>query len=232
MSLLALQTFSFAHIAILFFGVILALLVGQIVRNDASSSVTMFFVRLCAFATFLSYPISMLAWSFTDQKLGLETLIPFHLCDVTAIICGAALFTNKRLLMELAYFWGIAGAMQALLTPALPEGSTFWTTASFFQHHISIVVGAVIVSFGLHWRSEFTFWKLVGRQMIFINVYVFFAMLLNTWLKTTNFGFLAKKPITPSLLDHMGPWPFYIIGMEIGTFLVFLLLAWPVCRKK
>ena len=39
------------------------------------------------------------------------------------------------------------------------------------------------------------------------------AGLLN-WQLGTNFGFLARKPVHPSILDYLGPWPYYILVCE------------------
>ena len=48
----------------------------------------------------------------------------------------------------------------------------------------------------------------------------------------TNFGFAARKPENPSLLDHMGPWPIYLVWMQVLGGLFFSLLALPVLRRK
>jgi uncharacterized membrane protein YwaF len=54
---------------------------------------------------------------------------------------------------------------------------------------------------------------------------------INAWLGT-NFGFTAHKPVNPSLLDHMGPWPYYLLGMQGMAVVLFSLLALPVLGKK
>jgi uncharacterized membrane protein YwaF len=56
-------------------------------------------------------------------------------------------------------------------------------------------------------------------------------MLVNTWLGT-NFGFAARKPVNPSLLDHMGPWPIYLIWIEVLGLVLFFLLSLPVLGRK
>ena len=55
-------------------------------------------------------------------------------------------------------------------------------------------------------------------------------MVVNFWLGT-NFGFAARKPVNPSLLDHMGPWPLYLLWMQVLAAVLFSLLAIPVLEK-
>jgi uncharacterized membrane protein YwaF len=51
-------------------------------------------------------------------------------------------------------------------------------------------------------------------------------------LLKTNFGYLAHPPPNPSLIDHLGPWPYYIIGLETIALVLFLLLTLPFMQKN
>ena len=43
----------------------------------------------------------------------------------------------------------------------------------------------------------------------------------------TNFLFIARKPITPSLLDWLGPWPWYLLSLQPAVVVVMLLCYAP-----
>ena len=48
----------------------------------------------------------------------------------------------------------------------------------------------------------------------------------------TNYAFLMEKPVNPSLYDHLGPHPWYILSV-LGLVIVTLgILTLPFLRKK
>ena len=58
------------------------------------------------------------------------------------------------------------------------------------------------------------------------NLYMVLAGAVN-WLAGTNFGYLSHKPAVPTLLDHLGPWPYYLIWYEVIALVVLPLLYLP-----
>jgi len=47
----------------------------------------------------------------------------------------------------------------------------------------------------------------------------------------SNYMFIAHKPDTPSLLDVLGPWPWYILSAEAVGLAVGLLLYLPFALR-
>ena len=47
----------------------------------------------------------------------------------------------------------------------------------------------------------------------------------------TNFAFASRPPDNPSLIDHLGPWPFYLFAMQGIALVLYLLLALPFREK-
>lgn len=137
--------------------------------------------------------------------------LPFQLCDLAVVLMAWALVGSNRFVAELAFFWGLAGSLQAVLTPDLAVGFPSYTWLTFFLNHCGAVLGAVYLAVrGLVQPTIGSVW----RVWLITNLYVVVAILLN-WCLGTNFGYLARKPSHPSLLDSLGPWPFYIVGMEV-----------------
>ena len=46
-----------------------------------------------------------------------------------------------------------------------------------------------------------------------------------------NYLFLRDLPPTKTLLDYMGPWPWYLVSMTIAAIVVFNLLYLPFARS-
>src|ERR671935_2310708 len=67
--------------------------------------------------------------------------LPLQLCDVAAFVAVAALWTRWWPLVELTYFWGLAGTIQALLTPDLKQ---HFPTYPYWQFYVAHGGGGVL----------------------------------------------------------------------------------------
>ncbi len=152
-------------------------------------------------------------------SLGIKA-IPLQLCDLTLILMAWALSRpSHQAVAELAVLWALAGSAQAILTPDLTFGFPHPMFFFFFLTHGGVIVGAFyLITRGfarLNGRSIF-------RGMLWTNGYAAAVGLVN-WHRNTNFGYLAAKPEQPSLLDYLGPWPYYLLSLEAAACLLFAL---------
>jgi hypothetical integral membrane protein (TIGR02206 family) len=150
-------------------------------------------------------------------------LLPLHLCDAAAVAAGIMLLTRALFLYELAYFWGMAGTLQALITPALGldfPHPDFWF---FFATHGLVVIGAVFATAALGLRPA---WKSIPRVFGATAVLALIAAPVN-WLLGTNYLYLCAKPPVASLMDYLGPWPWYILTLVPVSLLFFALYYLP-----
>ena len=129
----------------------------------------------------------------------------------------------------LIYFVGISSAIQPLLTPdSTIYGFPHYRMFQTFITHGGILTTSCYITFVEQYRPS---WKSMLHLSIGINVYMVFVGLVNFWIGS-NYLFIAHKPEMPSLLDVLGPWPWYILGMEGIGFLSFLLLYTPFAIKN
>ena len=184
-----------------------------------------------AFFCLTAYGYSQYAWSTCQHSLQLDQTLPFHLCDVAGFLAGYALLSRKPWAQELTYYWGLAATIQALVTPALSYTFPHLTFFSFFLHHFAIVGAALFIPLCDAWRPSQPWWSSPWRAFLSVNVYMMVAGVINFKLGT-NFGFLARPPDTPSLIDHLGPWPYYILAFEVIALLLFFILTMPLLRKN
>ena len=183
--------------------------------------------RLLSTLLLLIYPMTLIIHWDSYEKVGLETLIPLHLCDLVAVMGGISLIRRKQVLCEIVYFWALAGSIQGLITPVLSEGFPHPVYCGFFIHHFAIVLCALYLPIVKHWHPSRYGWI---RAWLWLNVYVFVAILVNTALGT-NFAFLARPPAEDSLLDLMGPHPWYLLTLQPLALLFFYVLQSPFLRR-
>ena len=179
------------------------------------------------FTSLSVWPGNIWAYIQTGPWVRLDNIIPFHLCNIAAVLAALALITRHPLACELTYFWGLSGTMQGLLTPALEYPFPHPVAFHFFISHGIVVCIAIVLPLGLGWRPRRPLTRTVNRTFLLLNVYAVIAFSINLLSGITNFGYLRAKPPTASLLDQLGPWPYYIIPMEILAYALIWLLALP-----
>jgi hypothetical integral membrane protein (TIGR02206 family) len=152
----------------------------------------------------------------------LATAFPLQLCDAAIFIAAFALLLRRQLLVEVTYFWGLAGTLQALITPDLPQ---HFPTFPFFQYYLAhggIVAAALFLVVGLRQ------WPRRNALIWVIAITIAYVLLVGAVdaVTGTNYMYLRSKPPIASLFDLMGPWPWYVVGSAVlGIALLFILDA-------
>jgi hypothetical integral membrane protein (TIGR02206 family) len=151
-----------------------------------------------------------------------------HLCNWAAIAALLTLIHPNQYTYELCYFWALGGTLQALLTPDLsydfPDPHFF----SFFTLHGGVIASALYLTFCLGLRPVP---MSIPRVLLWSMVYLVIAMVAN-WTFKTNFGYLRAKPLHPSLLDYMAPWPLYIPELIVVAIVSCLVFSAPFFLLK
>ena len=160
-------------------------------------------------------------WNIYYGKWNIQEHIPLHVCSILVWLSAPMLLKRNHYIYEFAYFMGIGGAMQALLTPDV--GIYGFPHYRFFQTFIS---HGLLVSVPLYLTVVEGFrptWKSLLRVIVGMNIYMLVVFFINLAIGS-NYLFVAHKPYTPSLLDVLPAWPIYILYIEaIGLFVSFLL---------
>jgi len=167
-------------------------------------------------------------WNWTTGQWTIQTMLPLHLCSLLVFLSAYMLVTRSYTIFEFVYFLGIAGASQALLTP--DAGIYGFPHFRFFQvmiSHGAIVTAAIFMTFVEGFRPT---WLSVVKVAVVGNLYMLAVGLVNALLGS-NYLFIARKPETASLLDVLGPWPWYIMVMEGLALVMVLLLYLPYALK-
>jgi hypothetical integral membrane protein (TIGR02206 family) len=222
------QPFSREHLLAVLVGSAVVLILLALGRRGGRGRSTA--TGILAFLNLSAYALNLAAWLSLGKTISPENFLPFHLCDIAAVTAGFALLTKKPVLCALTYFWGLAATFQALLTPALSVGFPEWVFLTFFVQHFAIVGAALYLPIVEGWRPVRPLWRTPLLVYGCSVAYLVFALSVNRMLRT-NFGFASRPPDNPSLIDHLGPWPWYLFAMLGIALLLFLLLALPLRRR-
>jgi len=214
----------YAHISLLIGVAGAAILLAVLCRRDRGSRRGV--SRIVRFALGFGLAANELIWwAFRYSHEGVHRAnLPLQLCDLTVWSTVWACIKPVPIMVEFAYFAGLAGAGMALLTPDLWSPWPSYPAIYFFVAHGGVVVAvAVLVFGGAAPLRHCTPWRSFGLLL----VYTAAVGGLNAVLGT-NYMYLCRKPKDASLLDAFGPWPMYLVGGAATALSLFWLLWLPV----
>jgi hypothetical integral membrane protein (TIGR02206 family) len=168
-------------------------------------------------------------WVYRYSREGIHVgNLPLQLCDAAVWLSVLACLTMAPVVVQFAWFAGLAGAGMALLTPNLIEPWPSYPAIYFFVAHGGIVIGmaALVLGGRMRFRSS-AVWRSFGLLL----AYAALVGLIDA-VSGSNFMFLLHKPEAASALDAMGPWPWYLFGGAAAGLLLFWLLWLPVRAQE
>jgi hypothetical integral membrane protein (TIGR02206 family) len=176
----------------------------------------------------LADAISFIVALVVQGTFSAKTSLPLALCDMAALVAAAACWWRLPLLVELTYFWGLAGTLQAVITPDLNVGFPHLVFFQYMVGHLGIVVAAVFLVVGL---------GLIPRPGAVLRVfaitlgYTAFVGLVDG-LSGANYMFLRTPPGEWTLLRVLGPWPWYIASAAGVALVLLVALDAPFWRGR
>ncbi|WP_075620244.1 TIGR02206 family membrane protein [Paenisporosarcina indica] len=219
--------FSWAHMGAimgLFLGIILLFLSKKKWSNHPKHIrlIERFFAM-----TLLVMEVLYHVWLVQTDRWNWSSSLPLELCSISLVMTIILLWTGNKHVFDVVFYTGIGGALQAIATPVLDLSFPHFRYFHFFYTHSGIIVTALYFTWVKGYRPTF---KGVLKTMVVLNVLLPIVFTVNVLVKG-NYMFLRSKPQNGSLLDFLGPYPWYIISLEIVAFLIFVCL-WFAFRKK
>jgi hypothetical integral membrane protein (TIGR02206 family) len=150
--------------------------------------------------------------------------VPLQLTDLATVVAAYALWSRKQWAYALTYYWGLVLSTQALISPAL-QSADFpdYRFLAFWAIHLLVVWAAIYLTWGRGMRPD---WRDYRLAVVVTVAWAVVTFTFNT-VAGTNYGFLNHKPSTASLLDVMGPWPWYLVVATALVLIVWALMTWP-----
>ena len=175
---------------------------------------------------------SYILWTALEITAGtfdLKLHLPIHLCRMANLLLPFVMIARSYLFYEILFFWGLSGMLQAVITPDIAAGFPHFQFFRFWFAHHGMIIALIYATVVYGMRPSL---KSVWKAMLALNIFLLLSIIANILLDA-NYFWICGKPINelgehvPSLLDYLGPWPWYILAAEFIAFAHFLLAYIP-----
>ncbi len=156
--------------------------------------------------------------------------LPVHLCALCALLVPPLLYGRSPRLFAVLYCWSLAAPLQALLTPDITDG---FPSVRFVRFMVTHGVPVVAVFYAAAVDGHRPGLRAVPLALGATAAYAALLTPINLALDA-NYMFLRAKPATASVFDHLGPWPYYLLGIyAFGAVVMFLsVLPWVLLARR
>jgi len=219
----AFRPFGLAHLIVIALTILLPFVFAAFARKSRWPRSERIIARLLAGLLLFNY-VGYEIYLALTAGLVWQKALPFQLCDWAMIAILVALLTGRERWLEVAYFWGIGGTLQAILTPDLKYTFPDIRFLTFFIAHSGIVVAIAFMMIMKNCRPH---WISIVRTFAWSELY--FALAITVDLITgENYGYLLHKPAAASLLDALSDQRVvYILQMHLLALIFFFVLYLP-----
>jgi hypothetical integral membrane protein (TIGR02206 family) len=201
-----------------------AVLVSVVARSDRSSAVTL--ARGLAVAIAVGFVVEQMAY-VARGEWSARVNLPLQLSDAVTLVAIVSLWRPRAgILSELVWFWALSASLQAVLTPDLGETFPDVLFFTYFVTHSGAIAGACLLVVGMRlFPRPRSAWRVFGLTGAFAGLAAIGCVATGG-----NYMYLRHKPSNGSVLDAMGPWPWYLAAAA-GLGLAMLLVLQAIARQ-
>jgi hypothetical integral membrane protein (TIGR02206 family) len=221
------RLFSPEHLAAITATALAALLLTLAAPRDRASAQTL--ARGLAIVIAVGFVVEQVVY-LARGEWSARVNLPLQLSDAVTLVAIVALWRPRAgILSELVWFWALSASLQAVLTPDLGETFPDVLFFTYFATHSGAIAGAFLLVLGMRlFPRPRAAWRAFGLT-------AGLAMLAAIGCVATggNYMYLRHKPANGSILDAMGPWPWYLVAaaaLGLGMLLVLQAIARQLSR--
>jgi hypothetical integral membrane protein (TIGR02206 family) len=163
-----------------------------------------------------------------EDNFTVEEELPLHLCRVSAIVFPFAILYKWHKIINVLFFYCLVFTSLALITPDLQYNPPHYSFFFYFILHGTLALMPIyMVKILKIIPQKADIWN----AFIWGNGYMVFTFIINKALNS-NYLYTSKKPPPGTLFDYLGPWPWYLLVINIGAMVLFYLIWLPLKKSK
>jgi len=217
------QPYGLPHLTVIFLTIVLPFALAAIVQRTRSQRLEKVIIGVLSAVLLVNYIVYLL-FIRSQGLVDWWQMLPMQMCDWGMVVVIVAMWTGSQRWFEVAYFWGIGGTLQAVLTPNLRFGFPDWRFISFFTSHCGIIISVVFLMLTRRYRP---YPMSIVRVWLWSEFY-FVVTLITDEMTGFNYGFVLHKPEAFSILSFLSDSrPLYLLQMHGVALLFFLGLYAP-----
>lgn len=172
--------------------------------------------------------IGIAAWVWSvvvmivSHQVKAQSVVPLHLCYFLNLLLPIILWKKWFHWLDWIYPIVMAGCLQALITPDLNQAFPHYYSVRYWLVHTALVQNLLYAIVVYQFRPTF---KGIFKCMVALNLYALAVTPVNLLLDT-NFLYL-RTPAPGSIMEWFGPWPQYLIALEVLMLILFTVVYLP-----
>lgn len=155
-----------------------------------------------------------------DGSFDITKDLPLHLCNMLPFAMIWVMWQKNRKWWAFFFFWIVGGSSHSLVTTSLTESFPHHENIRYWVLHSILVMSAFYGSIVYGFRLEK---KDIYRSWFGMNILAAVLFPINVMLGS-NYVYLNGKPPGETFYDLLGPWPYYLITLEV----IIPLLFWGI----
>ena len=194
--------------------------------SDSSKSLTSKIIAFIILSHVIISPFKDLY--LLENPYHWKEIIPLHMCDLSEIFLASFLLGGPKILYKCAFFWGLAGAAMAIITPDIPVVDLDY--AFFMIGHGMIVIGVMYATISLNNRPY-------AKDILVVSAITALVLLPIVYLvniilgEPANYWYLTAKPAGASLMDAFPEPPLHLLITIPIAIAMFYLIYIPYAIK-
>lgn len=151
-------------------------------------------------------------WVGFYQGFYPKDFFSLHISSVSVWLSIYLLISYRQKVFDVMYFWGLLAVPMAVITPGLVR---YGFPHFRFFHNLLVHITVIFVIIYFLFIEKRCISKGANiRTIVITNIYGAFVFVVNL-VFDTNYMFTGRKITAASLLDFLGPWPYYIVVLDV-----------------